>query len=102
VLLLALGFLAALLFAWIYELTPEGLEPAARVGPQQSTTEQTGRCLDRAIIGVLVVALAYFVADRMRVQCPARACRQRLSPVVGYLRPQAGRRLSDAGRHRGS
>ena len=71
VLVLALGFPAALLFAWIYELTPDGLKQASRIEPQQSITEQTGRRLDRAIIAVLAIALAYFVADKFWLSKPA-------------------------------
>jgi adenylate cyclase len=62
--LMVLGFPVALLLAWIYEITPEGLKPSAEVDPQQSIARQTGRKLDRAIIAVLAVALIYFVADK--------------------------------------
>jgi adenylate cyclase len=62
--LMVLGFPVALLLAWIYEITPEGLKPSAEVDPQQSIARQTGRKLDRAIIMVLAVALIYFVADK--------------------------------------
>ena len=62
--LMALGLPAAMLFAWAYEVTPEGLKPSAEVDPARSIVRQTGRRLDRAIIIVLAVALAYFVADK--------------------------------------
>ena len=62
--LVVLGFPLALLFAWIYEVTPTGIKPSTEVDPQQSIARQTGRKLDRAIISVLAVALAYFVADK--------------------------------------
>jgi adenylate cyclase len=62
--LMVLGFPVALLLAWIYEITPEGIKPSAEVDPQQSIARQTGRKLDRAIIAVLAVALIYFVADK--------------------------------------
>lgn len=64
VLLAALGFPVALLLAWAYEVTPEGLKPTSEVPPQESIAKQTGRRLDRAIIVVLALALAYFVADK--------------------------------------
>jgi adenylate cyclase len=64
VLLMVLGFPAALLFAWIYEITPTGIKPSTDVDPQQSIARQTGRRLDRAIIAVLAIALIYFVADK--------------------------------------
>jgi adenylate cyclase len=64
VLLMALGFPAVLLFAWVYEVTPEGLKPAAQVHPSQSIARQTGQKLNRAIIAVLSLVLAFFVADK--------------------------------------
>jgi TolB-like protein/Flp pilus assembly protein TadD len=62
--LVVLGFPVALLFAWIYEVTPKGIKPSTEVDPQQSIARQTGRRLDYAIISVLAVALVYFVADK--------------------------------------
>ena len=64
VILLALGFIPALIFAWVFELTPEGLKRDAEVKPEESIAPQTGRRLDFAIIAVLVVALAYFAVDK--------------------------------------
>jgi TolB-like protein len=64
VILMALGFPAALIFAWVYEVTPEGLKPSADVPDGQSIRKLTGRRLDRAIIAVMGVALAYFAIDK--------------------------------------
>jgi TolB-like protein len=63
-LILIIGFPLAVFFAWAFELTPEGLKKEKDVDRTQSITTQTGRKLDRAIIGVLVVALGYFVFDK--------------------------------------
>jgi TolB-like protein len=60
----ALGFPVALVFAWAYEITPEGLKPSHEVHPDHSIAHHTGRRLDRAIIAMLALALAYFVADK--------------------------------------
>jgi TolB-like protein len=57
-LLLLIGFPLALLFAWAFELTPEGVKLEKNVDRSESITQSTGRKLDRTIIGVLVVALA--------------------------------------------
>ena len=51
-LLLVVGFPLALLFAWAFELTPQGLKFERDVDPSESVTRSTGRKLDRAIIGV--------------------------------------------------
>jgi TolB-like protein/Flp pilus assembly protein TadD len=63
-LLLVLGLPFALIFAWAFELTSEGLKREHEVDRSQSMTPRTGKKLDRMIIGVLVVALAYFVFDK--------------------------------------
>ena len=61
---LAAGLPFALIFAWAFELTPEGLKKEKDVDRAQSITTQTGRKLDFTIIAVLVLALAYFVYDK--------------------------------------
>jgi TolB-like protein len=64
VLLMVIGFPAALIFAWVYEITPEGLKPTIEVEPSRSIRKQTGQRLNRAIIVTLSLALAYFVVDK--------------------------------------
>jgi adenylate cyclase len=64
VMLMAVGFPAVVIFAWVYEITPEGLKPTVEVPQRESIRKLTGRRLDRAIIAVLAVALAYFVVDK--------------------------------------
>ena len=49
----AAGLPVALIIAWAFELTPEGLKREKDVDRSQSITAQTGRKLDRVIIGVL-------------------------------------------------
>ena len=58
---LAIGFPLAVLFAWAFEMTPEGLKRESEVDRSQSITHETGQKLNYTIIGVLVVALGYFV-----------------------------------------
>jgi len=62
--LLAIGFFPALIFAWAFELTPEGIKKEKDVDRTQSITHVTGRKLDYTIIGILVVALGYFAYDK--------------------------------------
>ena len=64
VMIMAVGFPAVVIFAWVYEITPEGLKPTAEVPHGQSIRRLTGRRLDMAIIAVLVLALGYFVLDK--------------------------------------
>src|SRR5437588_813857 len=52
IMLMAVGFPAVVIFAWVYEITPEGLKPTVEVPHGQSIRKLTGRRLDRAIIAV--------------------------------------------------
>ena len=62
--LLALGFPFACLFAWAFELTPEGIKKTAEVDASDSITHSTGHKLNLVIIAALVVALGYFIWER--------------------------------------
>ncbi len=62
--LVILGFPLALIFAWAFELTPEGIKRETAVAPDESITHVTGRKLDFAIIGLLAVAVVYFAVDK--------------------------------------
>src|SRR5438034_8209630 len=62
--LLAIGFVPALIFSWVFELTPQGLKRDEDVRPEESIAPQTARRMNRIIIAVLVLALGYFVFDK--------------------------------------
>jgi len=62
--ILAIGFFPALIFAWAFELTPEGLKREKEVDRSESITDQTGKRLNRMIIGVLGVAVVLLLVDR--------------------------------------
>ncbi|NNM19681.1 MAG: hypothetical protein HKO55_00215 [Gammaproteobacteria bacterium] len=61
---LAILFIPALLFSWVYELTPDGLMRESRVTPEDSVTAHTAKKLDIAVIALLVIALGLFAFDR--------------------------------------
>ena len=61
---LVLGFPAALVFAWAFELTPEGIKLEKDVDRSKSITHITGRKIDYLIIGVLALALTVFAFDK--------------------------------------
>jgi TolB-like protein/Tfp pilus assembly protein PilF len=63
VFLVIAGFPLALIVAWAFELTPEGIKREAEVDRTESITHVTGRKLDFAIIGLLVVAVVFLVVD---------------------------------------
>jgi TolB-like protein len=57
-LFVGLGFIAAVVIAWAYEMTPEGIKRESDVDRSQSIVASTGKKLDRIVIGFLVVAIA--------------------------------------------
>ncbi len=65
VLLLILGFIPVVIFAWAYEMTPEGVKRQEEVDRNQSITTQTGKRINTVIIVLLVVAISVVVLDRM-------------------------------------
>src|SRR5213595_1307181 len=64
VILLVIGFVPTLIFSWVFELTPQGLKRDEDVPPEESIAPQTARRMNRLIIAVLVIALAYFAVDK--------------------------------------
>ncbi len=62
--LLVIGFPLALVFAWAFELTAEGLKKEKDIDRSKSITHITGRKLDFVIIAVLALALVVFVVER--------------------------------------
>ncbi|MCZ6763294.1 MAG: adenylyl cyclase, partial [Gammaproteobacteria bacterium] len=63
--LIIIGFPFALIFAWAFEITPEGIKREKEVDRSQSLTTQTGRKLDFMIIGALVIAVAFLLFDKL-------------------------------------
>ena len=59
-----IGLIPSLIFAWAYELTPEGLKKEKDVDRTQSISAHTGKKLDRMIMVVLALALGYFAFDK--------------------------------------
>ena len=60
-LMLLIGFLPALILAWAFELTPEGIKLEKEVSARDSITPKTGRKLDYVIIVSLGLSLGYFI-----------------------------------------
>ncbi len=59
-----IGFPLALIFAWAFEITPEGIKLEKEVDRSQSITHITGRNIDYIIIAALVLALGFFAFDK--------------------------------------
>jgi len=60
-LMLVIGFVPALILAWAFELTPEGIKLEKDVARKESITPKTSRKLDYVIIVSLGLSLGYFI-----------------------------------------
>lgn len=78
-LLAGMGLLGVLVFAWVYEMTPEGLRRDKDVDPSQSITAETGAKLNRVIIGLLVVLIAVIGIQYVVTPIPQETS----SPIAG-------------------
>ena len=61
---LVLGFVPALIFSWVYELTPEGLKREHEIERNASITAATARKLDLIVVGLLVLAIVVVAVER--------------------------------------
>jgi len=63
-LVLAIGLPLVLVFAWAFEMTPEGLKKEKDVDRSQSITPQTGKKLNNAILVLMALAIGYLLYDK--------------------------------------
>ena len=73
VVVLALGFFPAVIFAWAFEMTPEGLKRESEIDPSQSITGHTGKKLNLVTIAMLVAAVGFVAVERYLPGRPAAA-----------------------------
>ena len=72
--LLVIGFPVALVLAWAFEITPEGIKRSGDVEPNESSTHHTRRKLTALIVTIGLMALALFAFQFTRKSAPgARA-----------------------------
>jgi zinc protease len=64
-LLLAIGFPVALIFAWVYEITPQGLKKGVDVDQTQSIVYKTGQKLNAALAVLAVLGVAALIGERL-------------------------------------
>ncbi|MEQ9091456.1 MAG: tetratricopeptide repeat protein [Balneola sp.] len=63
--LVLVGFPLSLIFAWAFELTPEGLKKSQEVDITESVTNRTGKKLNGVIITVLSMAVIFLLIERV-------------------------------------
>jgi TolB-like protein len=71
VIVLAIGFVPAVVVAWAFELTPEGLVRDSDVDRGSATARAYTRRLDRIVMVALAMAVGYFAFDKFMLD-PAR------------------------------
>ena len=64
VVVLMIGFIPAMIFAWIFELTPDGLKRDSEIPEAQSIAPQTARKMERSILVLFAIALSFFGFDK--------------------------------------
>lgn len=67
-LLLAIGFVIALIVSWAYEITPEGIKKEKEVIRDDSITHITAKKLDKVTIFFLLVGFTFVLVDRFYLQ----------------------------------
>ncbi|MDH3902450.1 MAG: hypothetical protein OES90_04440, partial [Xanthomonadales bacterium] len=63
-LFVGLGFIASLVIAWAYEMTPEGIKREADVVREESVTHYTAKKLNFITLGAIVLLIVLLLADR--------------------------------------
>ncbi len=63
--LIFLGFPIALIFAWAFEMTPEGMKRTSAVPEGESITGKTGKRLDMILAGTAALLVIVIIGDRL-------------------------------------
>ena len=68
-----LGFPAALILAWAFELTPEGIKRTDEAGPDESVSRRTGRKITALIVIAAIAAAGLFAWQLFRKRATSDA-----------------------------
>src|SRR5204862_4653770 len=83
---IVLGFPAALIFSWAFEITPEGIKLESEIELNKSIRRRTGRKIVATTIALAVVAAGLFVYQLVRSKATitptASAARTEAAPVA--------------------
>lgn len=66
--LLALGFPLAVIFSWVYEITPDGIKRESKLDRSTLDNSETTRRLDLVVIALLIIAIGLFAWQQYRGQ----------------------------------
>ena len=84
-----LGFPVALILAWAFELTPEGIKRAEDVLPNESITPKTGRKLVGITVALAVIAAGLLAFQFLRPKLSNKAPHSTASALVATAAPSA-------------
>jgi len=62
---LIIGFPIVCIFAWAFELTPEGIKATSEVSQDESIAKQTGYKMNRVLIALIVLLVVYVAVDKL-------------------------------------
>jgi TolB-like protein/Tfp pilus assembly protein PilF len=83
IVLTVIGFPFALLFAWVFEMTQEGVQLEKNVDRSKSITHATAQKMNRSIIIGLAIAVALLLVDKL-VATPTTASQPQTSTTTQY------------------
>jgi TolB-like protein/Tfp pilus assembly protein PilF len=86
--LLLLFFIPVLIFAWVYEMTPEGLRKEKERDPDRPIDNQTGTKTNTVTIVLLLLVIGLVILDRMNPQTTPAIVEQEVVEVVEQAPPQ--------------
>ncbi len=69
--MLLIGFPFAMILAWAFEMTPEGIKREKDVDRRQSITPHTGRKLNQSAVVILAIAVGFLLFDKFFLQSEA-------------------------------
>lgn len=83
--MLLIGFPFAVIFAWAFEMTPEGIKREKDVDRSQSITNQTGKKLNRTAMVILTVAVGFLLVDKFYLSGGGEAPAADIKPSIAVL-----------------
>ena len=62
---LIIGFPVVCVFAWAFELTPEGIKATSEVSKDESIAKQTGHKINHVLMALIIVLVVYVAVDKL-------------------------------------
>jgi hypothetical protein len=87
---LAIGFFPAIIFAWVFKLTQQGLKKESEIDQTRPISPHTVKKLDRMIMLVLALALGFFAIDKFVLSESREAAMLEAARQEGRTEAQVG------------